>query len=365
MSNQNPESNDQNELNEAPRPAEETKIFVNEYGATHDQAVVVEEADRTVLLTKDQTIIVPKEPELNIAPKNRPRKIYGGMWGPAEIATVGVSLLAVLTVVLLYLFYVIPAKKELERNRAERDRLETELKTAKSRYGDITSTEQGVARLVSSVSDFETRFLPIASNGRTSLYQRINGLIGAYGLVNTSGPDYSPLEIAGGRTNQAEQENGRSKFQSIFPGVYVSMTVEGSYQNLRRFIREIETSNQFVVITSVQLEPSDTKEKQQNNTTAAAVNNGVNDINEFNRIQAMQGNPIGNGANPIAGGRAIGPTGEVQPQNLNSNPNLKPAVPAGPRGKTHGEIVSLHLEMAAYFRRPNFVPLVPEEAPAP
>jgi hypothetical protein len=26
-------------------------------------------------------------------------------------------------------------------------------------------------------------------------------------------------------------------------------------------------------------------------------------------------------------------------------------------GKTHGETVSLRLEMAAYFRRPNFVPL--------
>jgi len=28
------------------------------------------------------------------------------------------------------------------------------------------------------------------------------------------------------------------------------------------------------------------------------------------------------------------------------------------RGKMHGELVSLHLEMAAYFRRPNFVPTV-------
>jgi hypothetical protein len=34
------------------------------------------------------------------------------------------------------------------------------------------------------------------------------------------------------------------------------------------------------------------------------------------------------------------------------------AQPAVPKGKTHGEIVSLHLEMAAYFRRSNFEPTV-------
>ena len=51
------------------------------------------------------------------------------------------------------------------------------------------------------------------------------------------------------------------KFQSIFPGVYVTTTIEGSYQNLRRFIREIETSEQFIVISAVELEPAEKEEK--------------------------------------------------------------------------------------------------------
>lgn len=325
---------------------EKTEFLVNDYGETIDSTVVVEEEDRTVLLTDKETIIIEKEPVIDIVPKNRPRKIYAGMWGRNEIATVGVGMLAILTVILLFVFLVLPAKKELEQNRAESDRLERELTTARSRYGTITSTEEQVARLVSSVNDFETRFLPIATNGRTALYQRINGLISAYGLINTSGPDYAPLEIADGRNQASEEESGRAKFQSIFPGAYVTMTVEGSYQNLRRFIREVETSNQFIVISAIELEPSETKEKEAQTATQASLNNGqVSPV--------VQNNPIGAQQMP----RQIPIQPQMQPQMPQTQMPQTLARPTPPRGKTHGETVTLRLEMAAYFRRPDFVPL--------
>ena len=165
--------------------------------------------------------------------------------------------------------------RELEQNRAERDRLERELMTARSKYGEITDTETHVAKLMSSVDDFEARFLPVATIGRTSLYQRLNGLISAYGLVNTSGPDYSPLEtLTDNEGVQTDQERGRAKYKSLFPGIYVTMTVEGSYQSIRRFIREVETGRDFVVVSAVELEPSDAEREdsqpKQNVQTQAA-----------------------------------------------------------------------------------------------
>ncbi len=317
------------------------EIIVNDYGQTLDSAVVIEETDRTVLLTDKETIVIPKETMIDIVPKNRPRKVYGGMWGQTEIATVGVGMLAILATILLFVFVVVPAKKELEKNRAERDRLEREMITARSRYGSIETTEKQVAKLVNSATDFETRFLPIASNGRTALYQRLNGLIGAYGLVNTSGPDYAPLEIADQRANkEADETSGKAKYQSIFPGVYVTMTVEGSYQSLRRFISEVETSNQFVVISTVELEPSDSSEKQDQSNPQNAppkVNNAALDPNAVNNPPGIM-------------------TGQGFPQSQQAKPKVV-------RGKTSGETVSLRLEMAAYFRRPNFVPLAPESDP--
>ncbi|MGI8641059.1 MAG: hypothetical protein ACR2MG_14080 [Pyrinomonadaceae bacterium] len=319
------------EPNEAAKIKNEPEMIVNDYGATRDGAVVIEEEDRTVLLTEVETIIIKKEPHIDVVPKNRPRKVYAGMWGPLEIATVGLGMLAILAVIILVVLVVMPAQKELEANKTKRDQLETEWISTRSKYGAITSTEARVAELLNSADDFESRFLRTSATGRTALYQRINGLISAYGLVNTSGPDYVPLEISDTRNaNQNEAERGRAKFQSLFPGVYVTTTVEGSYQNLRRFIREIETSDQFVVISAVELQPAENEDKNDPNTpTQASINNvQVNPTNEFGVAQ-----------NPTLQQTV------VQPQ--------QPKV----RGKTRGETVTLRLEMAAYFRRPNFQPM--------
>ena len=129
-------------------------------------------------------------------PPNRPRKVYAGMWGPLEIVAVSLGALAVLAAFLVYFFFVMPSNRELARNKSEADRLEAELISAKSKYGEITSTETQVGKLLASVDDFETRFLPVTTNGQAALYQRLNGLIAAYGLINTTGPDYAPLEPA-------------------------------------------------------------------------------------------------------------------------------------------------------------------------
>lgn len=311
---------------------QESEILVNEYGETRDAAVVVDEPDRTVLLTEDQSIIIDKEPRIDAVPTNRPRKVYSGMWGQPELITVGLAMLAVLTVILIYLFVVIPANTELEQNLAERDRLRDELTSSQQKYGGIENTQTHVATLMSSVDDFEARYLPIAVNGKTALYQRINGLISSNNLVNTAGPDYSPLEtIAQGENDESEEGRGRSKHRSLFPGVYVTMTVEGSYQNIRRFIREVETGGDFVVVSSVELEPSDSEQRPDKPVQAQ---------NDPDVVNPGQGFP--NSGQPV-------PFGGAAPQTQRN------------KGKMHGEVVSLRLEMAAYFRRMNVVPQ--EQAP--
>ncbi len=254
---------------------------------------------------------------------NRPRKVYSGMWGPAEIGAVAVSGLAIIAALVVYFFFVVPSNRELARNRSEADRLEAEQLSAKSKYGEITSSEAQVGKLLTSVDDFQTRFLPVSSNGQAALYQRLNGLIAAYGLVNTTGPDYAPLETADINPNQkTDEERGRAKFRSLFPGVYVTVTLEGSYQNLRRFIREIETGREFIVVSSVELAPADTEKKKDNTKPDPS---------------------------QIAGG--------LKPTGVPGQPQAPLPVSQSNKGKMRGETVSLHLEMAAYFRRADFTPM--------
>jgi hypothetical protein len=308
-------------------------IHVNEYGATNDPAVLIEEADRSVLLTEDETIVFEKPRRIEINPANRPRKVYAGMWGTPEIAVVGLGGFAVLVTILLYFLAVVPSNREVERVRAEGDQLQHDLTSANSKYGTITNTETQVAKLISSVNDFELHSLAPASSGKNALYQRINSLITGYGLTNTSGPDYIPLEAPDQDAGkQTEEDRGRAKFRSIFPGIYITMTLEGPYQNLRRFINDIERGNDFVVVSAIELEPSDSETQK---TNPDSPNQTVN------QRPVVPVNPtLGLGPNPQMGRAPVQP-----PQQ------------ATPKGKTHGETVSLRLELAAYFRRPTFVPM--------
>ena len=103
-----------------------------------------------------------------VVPRVRARNVYVGMSGPLEIGAVAAGALVLVTVFMIYFVWVVPSNRELAFNRSEADRLEAELISAKSKYGEITSTQSEVGRLVASVDDFETRFLPLASNGQSA-----------------------------------------------------------------------------------------------------------------------------------------------------------------------------------------------------
>ena len=188
-----------------------------------------------------------------------------GPLGPAEVIALAGSLLVLVLVIVAYLYFLIPARAHLERAQTERARLQTELRTSQDNVQKGLSTEAIVQGITESLDSFEQRGLPGASSGRMDLYDSINQLMRKNALRNTSGPTYTPLDPAGTKTETGGTKATSSKWQSIYPGIAISVTVEGQYQNLRRFIREIETSKQFVVINGVELERA-----TETNTAAGA-----------------------------------------------------------------------------------------------
>ena len=95
------------------------------------------------------------------------------------------------------------------------------------------------------------------------LYEELNQLIIKNSVRNTSGPTYTALD-----PTDVKAASGKSvvtKWQSFYPGINVMMTVEGAYENIRRFIRDVERSKQFVVINQVELQRA-----QQDNVPVSA-----------------------------------------------------------------------------------------------
>ncbi len=239
---------------------------------------------------------------------------------PELIGLAGAALLALLTVFAYFYFYL-PADSRLKALQRARDQLQTQQRTTEKLYSDTTSTSEGVNQRLASVKEFEDRWLAVSGSGRLALYTEINDIIRNNGLRNTAGPSYAPLEPVstksqGQATDNAEKQ-GIAKWQTIYPGILVSVTVEGPYQRVRHFVHDIEASHHFLIIDSVELE-------------------GVRDSGAAVDLPAPA--PRIPGGPPRVGATRPGPA-------------VSPLVTA-PTG-SRGSLVSLRLDLATYFQRPE------------
>jgi len=176
----------------------------------------------------------------------------GKMFGIAEVAALAGSCFVLALVILSYLYFLLPARSHLTSLNADLKQTQTNLQTLGAVFAKDQNTQQTVDLAAASLNKFETDHLMRVDQGRMELYDDLNQLIVKNGVRNTSGPTYTPLEPAG--TKSTSGKTVVTKWQSFYPGIAVMVTVEGEYQNVRRFIRDVERSKQFVVINEVELQ---------------------------------------------------------------------------------------------------------------
>ncbi len=175
--------------------------------------------------------------------------------GVPEIVGLAASVLLLLAVVFAYLYFLVPARKRLDDALIERDRLQRLILTSTEGVRRSNDTQTTLAQITESLQDFEMNHLARRTSGRLELLDRLNQLIKANNLRNTAGPTYTPLEaIDPNAPKTSQNRTGEAKLQTVYPGIGVSVTVEGQYPNLRKFLRDIEASNQFIVINGIELE---------------------------------------------------------------------------------------------------------------
>ncbi|HEX8290259.1 MAG TPA: hypothetical protein VF570_00810 [Pyrinomonadaceae bacterium] len=232
-----------------------------------------------------------------------------GPVGLPELGALAFAALLLLAAVLSYLFLLVPQNSRKASLEAERGDLERLLRSQETNLAGSQDTAQRVSEILTSLERFEIDHLASAASGRKTAVEELNRLITKNGLRISGGITFTQLqETAPGAENAQRarrqgsgEGSGQRVVQSIFPGIGVTLTVEGTYPNLRRFIRDIEGDRrQFVVINTVELE-------------------GVTDVNAAEQL-----------APPAANGETPG---------------------AQPRTPTRGALVSLRLDMATYFRR--------------
>jgi Type II secretion system (T2SS), protein M subtype b len=175
--------------------------------------------------------------------------------GVAEIAGLMGSAVMLLAVVFTYLYFYSPAESRLASSQLERARLQQKLGTLQKDIDVQGSAQDNITKISESLENFENDRLTGRDEGRISLYNVFIQLMRSNKLRNTSGPVYNYLEAKGaGASQSASARTVSSRWQSLYPGIGVTVTVEGQYANLRHFVRDIESSNQFIIINAVELE---------------------------------------------------------------------------------------------------------------
>lgn len=204
-----------------------------------------------------QTPALARRPRQLSLSRVRTASVLNLMGLPELIGLAGAALIALLTIFAYFYFYL-PAQSRLKTAESERNLLQASLRASQTNLDkDLTVREQ-VDKITNSMSDFENNWLANASAGRMSLYTTLNNLIKSNGLRNTAGPSYTPLEPIGSKSqvqpSASADKQSNAKWQTIYPGIAVSVTVEGPYQRVRHFVRDIEASRQFLIINAVELE---------------------------------------------------------------------------------------------------------------
>ena len=176
----------------------------------------------------------------------------GKMFGIAEIIALALSCFVLFLVLVSYLYFLVPARARRSAVEADQIRLQQNLVKLRSIVDVAQNTQQRADAIATSLDKFETASLVRSDEGRMALYGELNQLITKNGLRNTSGPSYTALDPIGTKVTAGSSAN--TKWQSVYPGIGVMVTVEGSYQNLRRFIQDLERTKQFVIINEVELQ---------------------------------------------------------------------------------------------------------------
>jgi Tfp pilus assembly protein PilO len=192
-----------------------------------------------------------------------------GMFGVAEIIALGLSVLLLLIVVISYVYFLVPARSRRESLQLDRSRLQSQLRSSEEIIRTGQDTESTVSKITESLEEFQNARLSNSGEGRMGLYGELNQLIRKNALRNTAGPAYTPL-VSSTIKQTVATKSASTKWQSVYPGIAVSLTVEGPYQNLRRFIRDLEASRQFIIINAIELE------RAQENNNAASLDSAAN-----------------------------------------------------------------------------------------
>lgn len=178
------------------------------------------------------------------------------MIGVPELAGAACAVLLFAFAAFSYFYLLAPAQTQRDALKDERTRSQTLLKSSSDGAAEGMEQAATPAEIIASLRRFEAEHLSTQTEGRTRIIVELNEIVRRNNVRNPK-LDFTTLEAidASGDTAARPTRRGNAaQMQAVYPGIGVQLSVEGDYQNLRRLIRDIESSTQFVVVNGIEFE---------------------------------------------------------------------------------------------------------------
>jgi Tfp pilus assembly protein PilO len=159
-----------------------------------------------------------------------------------------------------YFLLLVPERSNLASLERERQQLQTQIRSAGENRDERRGVGETVDKIRQSLAHFETDSLVPRDASERALIEELNEKIKRSGLARAQFSFIYQDDSQTGASQQSQQRvasnltGGARRRQNVFPATDISLSIEGNYANLRRFIRDVESSPRFVVINGVQLE---------------------------------------------------------------------------------------------------------------
>jgi hypothetical protein len=181
-----------------------------------------------------------------------------------EIAFLGAAILFATAVALFYSYKVLPLGYMVSSRNKSIQALKSAIKDQDDKEKKRLTQASNAERILESLSGFESRLTP-DERGMTQIINEIAALGATHNVLvgdsiyRAEEADVQQLDENG----NPKQRPNKDKKPKIYPNLGVETTVIGDYSNLRRFLSDLERSNQFLIVNSLAFQGGDERIARQ------------------------------------------------------------------------------------------------------
>jgi hypothetical protein len=168
---------------------------------------------------------------------------------PYEVAAI---LLLALSVVALGVYYFVllgPERSKVDKLRQDIARNDATIQELRSGKGTQDPESDNTKASLSSLQEFD-QTLQSPQAGQSAIIAEVNDLARKNHIGITDSLKFTKIEEAAADSTKLERRSNAS----IYPGLALDLGVQGTYENLRNFISQLENSRNFIILKGVELE---------------------------------------------------------------------------------------------------------------